>query len=200
MTPGKRYLGLGVVLFALAVASPQQASACDGSWLCGDRAFTSRWAPRAYGYRYRHGHAYRARRRGYGYRGAGWRYGYTSPARAYGDPYAAWSSTSIPASRWYLNAAPPIVNSGAVVVMAPTFTNPGPLTYGEVGRGPSLFGTETTSGYSSGYGYVSGYRRRHGYRGGYGYTGGYGGTNGGYGYYSGTFADRPTWAWRTRRR
>jgi hypothetical protein len=101
MTICTRLGGLSVALAVLGLGVPQ-ASACGWWWACGDTPYAYRPGPNRYGY------GYRSRPRAhYAYRGPAWVYGYSNPARAW-DPYAAWPSTSIPQSRWFLSTALPV--------------------------------------------------------------------------------------------
>jgi len=166
-TPWSRHIGLGIALAVLAFAAPQ-AEACGWWWACGDGRYAYRPAPRVNGY----GSPARAYRYGrpswaYGYRAAPWAYGYTSPARFYGDPYAAWSSTSIPSTRSYLNTATPVPNADAIGLTVPITSGQGLLEGGLPPRGPSLFGPDPppTWAYAYGgpaYGYYG--RPAYGYR------------------------------------
>jgi hypothetical protein len=128
----RRLYGLFAVLGPLALGAPP-ASACDWWWACGDRPYASRQPPAgAYGYR----HPAWANRRGR----PAWAYGYSNPARAYGYAYAAWPSTSIPQSRWYLGTALQVPNANAVGLTAPISSSLGLAEGGLPARGPSLFG------------------------------------------------------------
>jgi hypothetical protein len=116
----------------LALGAPP-ASACDWWWACGDQPFASRQPPAgAYGYRPSAGRN--------GSRRPAWAYGYSNPARAYGYAYAAWPSTSIPQSRWYLGTALQVPNANAVGLTAPISSSLGLAEGGLPARGPSLFG------------------------------------------------------------
>jgi hypothetical protein len=137
MTSWKRFGGPSIAL-ALLVAGAAQASACSWWWTCDGRPYAYRPTPNGYGY---NGQRRPPRAYGYyGYRGQAWAYGYSSPARARGDAYAAWPSTSIPPSRWYLATAPRVPNANAVGLTAPVATAAGLLEGGMPARGPSLFG------------------------------------------------------------
>jgi hypothetical protein len=130
-------VGLGAALALLAPSVPQ-ASACDWWWGCRDRPYAERPAPRWHGYRSQwRGYG---PWRGYGYGGAAWAYGYTSPERFYGDPYAAWPSTSIPQREWYIRTAPPVPNANAVGLTMPVTSQQGLFEGGLPAKGPSLFG------------------------------------------------------------
>jgi hypothetical protein len=133
-------VGLGAAVAAFALGAPQ-ASACDWWWGCSDRPYAERPAPRWYGYRSQwRGYGYGRPWRGYGYGGAAWAYGYTSPERFYGDPYAAWPSTSIPQREWYVRTAPPVPNANAVGLTTPVTSQQGLFEGGLPAKGPSLFG------------------------------------------------------------
>jgi hypothetical protein len=110
-----RHIGLGVAAFALLGLAAPQASACGWLWPCGDRPYaTYRYGPPAYGY--------------------------TSPARGYRYPYAAWPSTAIPPSQWYLGTALPGASTDSVGLKIPITSQQGLLEAGLPAKGPSLFG------------------------------------------------------------
>jgi hypothetical protein len=158
----------GVAALALLGLGAPQATACGLLWACADRPQAYRSGPRAHGYRAGNGYRSPARayRNGYGYGRGGWVYGYTSPARAHGYPYAAWSSTSIPSSRWYLRSALPGGNTETVGLTPPSdYSGGGQLQGAWPARGPTLFGPNpppAATGYYYGayygdpaYGYVA---------------------------------------------
>lgn len=133
---------LGLALAAAVLGAPP-ASACDWWLLCDGWAQVGPPEPRSWGYRSAprwHGNGYRQR---YGYRAPPRRYGYYgAPAWAYGDPYAAWPSTAIPPTPWYLDTALPGANTPAIGLTAPVSSADGLLKGGLPARGPSLFGPD----------------------------------------------------------
>ena len=149
-------VGLGAAAIALLGFGAPQAAACGWLWACAERPYAYRASPHADRYR-------SPPRRAYRHGGRWWAYGYTSPARAYGDAYAAWPSTSIPPSRWYARTALPGARTDAVGLRAPTTSAEGILRSGMPARGPTLFGPPApVSGYAYGnyygapaYGYSS---------------------------------------------
>jgi hypothetical protein len=139
-------LGFAAAALALPALGVPRAEACGLLWACAERQpFADRGAPRAYGYR--------SRPRAYRHRGAWW-YGYTSPARAYGDPYAAWPSTAIPPTRWYLGTALPAASTNTVGLTSPVASAYGLSHGGMPARGPTLFGPNSAP--TGGWGYYYG--------------------------------------------
>jgi hypothetical protein len=133
MTTWTRLGGLSVALVILGLGAPQ-ASACGWWWACDDAPYAYRPGPNGYGYGYRNWpRAY------YGYRAPAWGYGYSNPARGW-DPYAAWPSTSIPQSRWYLSTTLPSPANSEVGLTMPVTTAFGLQAGGLPAKGPSLFG------------------------------------------------------------
>ena len=140
---------LPIVALGLTVSDAPQASACDWWWVCGDQAYASRPPPLPRGY-----WSPPPRR--------GWAYGYSNPARGYGDTFAAWPSTSIPPSRWYERTAPPVPNADAVGLTMPITSKEGLFESALPAKGPSLFGPNPPPAawghrYRGGYGYVPAY-------------------------------------------
>lgn len=136
---------LGAALAVFGLGAPQ-ASACDW-WRCSERPHAYRPAPHGYGSRslgrgcgYSPCRSYGSHAYGYGPGSAAWAYGYTSLERAYGEPYAAWSSTSIPQYEWYEQTALPVPNANALGLFVPVTTQQNLLSGGLPARGPSLFG------------------------------------------------------------
>jgi hypothetical protein len=153
-----RCFGFGVAALALLGLGAPKAAACGWLWPCTDRPYASRDAPPTYGYA-------SPRRRGHGYYGKPrWSYGFTSPARAYGNAYAAWPSTAIPPSRWYLRTALPGANTNTIGLTPPVYGLQGLQWGGMPARGPTLFGPQPTPPGAWGY-YYGGYygARAYGY-------------------------------------
>jgi hypothetical protein len=165
-------IGLGIAALAALGPGVPQALAC-GWWECSNAppaylppGETYGFRPWAWGYR----PAYRAGRRGRAY-------GYVAPVPDYGDDYynlyAAWPSTFIPPSRWYLRTAPRVPNASVSGLSAPIASAQGLTQGGLPARGPSLFGPGPAPpawGYSYGapaYGYGPAY----GYNGAPSYNG-----------------------------
>jgi hypothetical protein len=133
MTTWTRLGGLSVAFAVLGLGAPQ-ASACGWWWACDDAPYAYRPGPNGYGY------GRRSRPRAYyGFRAPAWVYGYSNPARAW-DPYAAWPSTFIPQSRWYLGTTLPSPANSEVGLTMPVTSAFGLQAGGLPAKGPSLFG------------------------------------------------------------
>jgi hypothetical protein len=134
--PRMRHVGLGVIAFLLLGLGAPSASACGWLWPCAERPHASR------AYRYAP-EPYTSRPRPHRYRGAAWRYGYgyTEPPRAYhayGYPYSAWSSPSVPP----LRSALPGGDTNAVGLTPSVYGLQGLQMGALPARGPTLFGPQ----------------------------------------------------------